>query len=66
MTIKIHNPHDAIFKKFFSDIEVANSFIKAYLKKELSRSVIFLPLKLNLVLLLMKIYANNILTFFTL
>jgi predicted transposase/invertase (TIGR01784 family) len=47
VTIKIHNPHDAIFKKFFSDIEVANSFIKAYLKKELKQKCDFSTLKIE-------------------
>lgn len=30
MSLQIHNPHDAIFKKFFSDIDVARTF-KNYL-----------------------------------
>ena len=47
MTIKLHNAHDAIFKKFFSDIEVANSFIKSYLKKELKQKCDFSTLKIE-------------------
>lgn len=31
MSLQIHDPHDAIFKKFFSDIDVARTFIKNYL-----------------------------------
>ena len=31
MSLQIHNPPDAIFKKFFSDIDVARTFIKNYL-----------------------------------
>ena len=47
MTIKLHNAHDAIFKKFFSDIDVANSFIKSYLKKELKQKCDFSTLKIE-------------------
>lgn len=47
MTIQVHNPHDAIFKKFFSDIEVAAKFIEVYLPKQLKRCCDFSTLRIE-------------------
>lgn len=47
MPIQIHKPHDAIFRKFFTDIEVANEFIKAYFIKELQEKCDLSTLKIE-------------------
>jgi predicted transposase/invertase (TIGR01784 family) len=47
VTIQIHNPHDGIFKKFFSDIEIAKDFIKAYLPEQLKQNCNFSTLKIE-------------------
>lgn len=47
MTIQIHNSHDAIFKKFFTDIEVATNFIEIYLPKKVKQSCDFSTLKIE-------------------
>ncbi|BBB15359.1 putative transposase YhgA family protein [Candidatus Rickettsiella viridis] len=48
MTIKIYNPHDRIFKKFFTDIEVVKEFINAYFPKALQKKCDFSTLKIEL------------------
>lgn len=47
MSIKVHNPHDAIFKKFFTDIEVATNFIEIYLPKKIKQNCDFSTLKIE-------------------
>lgn len=47
MSIQPHNSHDAIFKKFFSDIEVATNFIEIYLPKQLKQVCDFSTLKIE-------------------
>lgn len=47
MTLQLHNPHDVIFKKFFSNVKVANKFIKAYITKELKEKCDFSTLKIE-------------------
>jgi len=47
VTIQIHNPHDAIFKKFFSNIEIAKDFIEAYLPEQLKQNCNFATLKIE-------------------
>lgn len=47
MSIQIHNPHDAIFRKFFSNVEVVNDFAKARLPKELQQKCDFSTLKIE-------------------
>ena len=38
MSTEIYGPHDRIFKKFFSDVDVASTFIKSYLKVDLAKN----------------------------
>ena len=40
-------PHDAIFKKFFSDISVVNSFFQAYLPEKIKKKCDFSTLKIE-------------------
>ncbi|WP_218813364.1 Rpn family recombination-promoting nuclease/putative transposase [Rickettsiella endosymbiont of Dermanyssus gallinae] len=40
-------PHDAIFRKFFSDIEIANSFFEAYLPEKIKKKCDFSTLKIE-------------------
>jgi recombination-promoting nuclease RpnB len=40
-------PHDAIFKKFFSDIEVVNTFFQAYLPEKIKKKCDFSTLKIE-------------------
>jgi recombination-promoting nuclease RpnB len=47
MSIQAHNSHDAIFKKFFTDIEVATNFIEIYLPKKIKQSCDFSTLKIE-------------------
>jgi predicted transposase/invertase (TIGR01784 family) len=47
VSIQIHNPHDAIFKKFFSNIEAATDFIEAYLPEQLKKNCNFSTLKIE-------------------
>ncbi|WP_010598074.1 Rpn family recombination-promoting nuclease/putative transposase [Rickettsiella massiliensis] len=47
MSLQIYNPHDAIFKKFFSDIEVARTFVKSYLDPDLQQKCNLTSLKIE-------------------
>lgn len=47
MSLQIHNPHDAIFKKFFIDIEVARTFVKSYLDPDLQKKCNLTSLKVE-------------------
>ena len=47
MSIQIHNAHDAIFKTFFTDIEVATNFITIYLPKHMKQACDFSTLKIE-------------------
>jgi predicted transposase/invertase (TIGR01784 family) len=47
MSIQAHNSHEAIFKKFFTDIEVATNFIEIYLPKKIKQRCDFSTLKIE-------------------
>jgi recombination-promoting nuclease RpnB len=47
VSIQIHNPHDTIFKKFFSDIDVARTFIRSYLDPVLQKKCNLTSLKIE-------------------
>ena len=41
MTIKIHDPHDRLFRNFLADINKANVFLETYLPKNIKKQCDF-------------------------